>query len=87
MSKATVFATMLASMSFAANSNVKKLLKAGKSSDKELAAAATTTKFYKEDLDGFKAKVDGILNAPVAEKAAEPAKTNTGRSGESYKRS
>lgn len=75
------FVALLVGMSFAANSNVKKLLKSGKATDKELAAAATTTAPYKKDAD-FKKVVDDILNESDAPKAVEPTKSRTGRSGE-----
>ena len=77
----TAFQIYVSNFKFAANAKVAKLLKSGKASDLEVAAACKTTKAYKESL-GLRAKVDEVLAKP-AEKQPEPAQKQDTRPGES----
>ena len=77
----TAFQIYVNNFKFAANAKVTKLLKSGKASDLEIAAACKTTKAYKEDLS-LRVKVDEIFAKPV-EKQPEPAPKQDARMGES----
>ena len=77
----TAFQMYVENFKFAANAKVTKLLKSGKASDLEVAAACKTTKAYKENLT-LCAKVDEIISKPV-EKQPEPAPKQDTRMGES----
>ena len=77
----TAFQMYLENFIFAANAKATKLLKSGKASDLEVAAACKTTKAYKENLN-LRAKVDEVLAKPV-EKQPEPAPKQDTRMGES----
>lgn len=76
----TAFQIYVSNFKFAANAKVAKLLKSGKASDLEVAAACKTTKAYKED-KSLRIKADEILAKP-AEKSPEPAQKQDTRMGE-----
>jgi len=84
MSSKSAFLILLMGMKFAANANVTKLLKKGNATDGELAIAVKTTKQYKDskELQAEVAKVIATAETPKPEAKAEPAKTQTSRSGE-----
>ena len=77
----TAFQNYLSEFTFAPTSKVSKLLKSGKATDVELAAACKTTKAYKENLN-LRTKVDEVFEKPV-EKQPEPAQKQDPRMGES----
>ena len=77
----TAFQTYVNNFKFAANAKVSKLLKSGKASDLEVAAACKTTKAYNENLN-LRVEVDEIFAKPV-EKQPEPAPKQDTRMGES----
>lgn len=76
----TAFQNYVKGFTFAANAKVSKLLKSGKATDLEVAAACKTTKAYKEN-SALAEKVNAVLSMPV-EKKEEPKESTSSRSGE-----
>ena len=76
----TAFQNYVNGFVFAANAKVSKLLKSGKATDLEVAAACKTTKAYKEN-STLAGRVNEMLSVQV-EKVEEPKQSTSNRAGE-----